>query len=247
MGVIMLCVIPVILILDRLFPVDFTHPDDLPHIEDAHPMHTNAPNINFRTGIGWIVKEAKLRHMAALIVMRGMAETVLIYLFYWMVSNQAPALDGRTVFFADFYIVLNASTLLLLVFGANRIINRIGLIATLLILPFTLLLGTSYLIFQSIMVVTYILRIADAALEQALYGQGLDRMLLQVDETRAQAVRPLFQGLIIRLGRSFAAVFLLIISFGLGFSFIQMTLFFVLLLVLWIVTAVSLKPYLRTA
>ncbi|MFC2163551.1 hypothetical protein ACFLT2_00990 [Acidobacteriota bacterium] len=244
MGMVMLCVIPVILILDRIFPADFALPDDQHHIDDAHPMYANVPKINFRTGIGWIVRDVKLRHMAALIVMRGMAETVLIYLFYWLVSNQAPAINGRTMFFADFYIVLNASTLLLLVFGANRIINRIGLISTLLILPVTLLLGTSYLVFQAIMVVTYILRIADGTLEQALYSQGLDRMVLQVDETQAQAVRPIFQGLIIRIGRSLAAVFLLILSFGLDFSFTQMTYFFLAVLVVWIATVFFLKPHL---
>lgn len=184
--------------------------------------------------------------MAGLILMRGMADTVLLYLFYWLVTEQTASTNGRTVFFADFYIMLNASTLLLLVFGTNRIINRFGFILALLILPLSLLLGTSYLIVQSLMVVAYVLRIADSALEQSLYSQSLDRVILQVDESQAPSVRPIFHGLAPRIGRGLGALCVLILTFGIGVTFRQMSVFYLVILVLWTLTVFSLRPHLRS-
>jgi len=175
-----------------------------------------------------------------------MADTVLLYLFYWLVTEQTPSINGRTMFFADFYIVLNASTLLLLVFGTNRIINRSGLILALLILPLSLLLGTSYLIVQSLIVVAYVLRIADSALEQSLYSQSLDRVILQVDESLAPSVRPVFHGLAPRMGKGLGAICVLILTFGIGVTFQQMSVFFLVILVLWTLTVFSLRPHLRS-
>lgn len=246
MGILILLTIPVFVIISRLYPRDFFGSQNVDPIEAQLSIFPGTSRINLGNSIRLIASDSKLKQMAGLILMRGMADTVLLYLFYWLVTDQTPSTNGRTVFFADFYIVLNASTLLLLVFGTNRIINRVGLILALLILPFTLLLGTSYLIVQTLIVVAYVLRIVDSALEQSLYSQSLDRVILQVDEFRAPSVRPVFHGLVPRIGRGLGAICVLILTFGIGVTFQQMSFFFLVILVLWTLTVFSLRPHLRS-
>jgi len=246
MGIVILFTIPVFVIISRLFPEDFFGPKNVDPDETHLSSLPSSRRINLRNSIRLILSDSKLLRMTGLILMRGMADTVLLYLFYWLVTEQTPSINGRSVFFADFYIVLNASTLLLLVFGTNRIINRIGLILALLILPSSLLLGTSFLLVQALMIVAYVLRIADSALEQSLYNQSLDRVILQVDEAQAPSVRPVFHGLAPRVGRGLGAICVLILTFGIGVTFHQMSVFFLAILVLWILTAFSLRPYLRS-
>jgi ATP/ADP translocase len=246
MGILILLTIPVFIIISRLYPRDFFGPQNGDFTGTQASIFPNFKRINLGNSIRLIASDSKLKRMAGLILMRGMADTILLYLFYWLVTDQTPSINGRTVFFADFYIVLNASTLLLLVFGTNRMINRVGLILALLILPFTLLLGTSYLIVQTLMVVAYVLRIVDSALEQSLYSQSLDRVILQVDESQAPSVRPVFHGLAPRMGRGLGAICVLILTFGIGVTFQQMSVFFLVILVLWTLTVFSLRPHLRS-
>ena len=246
MGILILLTIPVFVIISRLYPRDFFGSQNVDPTEAQLSIFPGTSRINLGNSIRLIASDSKLKRMAELILMRGMADTVLLYLFYWLVTEQTPSTNGRTVFFADFYIVLNASTLLLLVFGTNRMINRVGLILALLILPFTLLLGTSYLIVQTLIVVAYVLRIVDSALEQSLYSQSLDRVILQVDESQAPSVRPVFHGLAPRIGRGLGAICVLILTFGIGVTFQQMSVFFLAILVLWTLTVFSLRPHLRS-
>lgn len=246
MGVVILFAIPVILIIDRRFPEERYARHEEAMKEDMAPVYQGLSRANLRIATRWIALDAKLRRMAALVLVRGIAETTLLYLFYWLVTEQTAFSHGRSIFFANFYIVLNASTLMLLVFAANRFIKRFGLILTLLLLPCALFLGTSYLIVQTIMVVTYILRITDGALEQSLYGQGIDWMMLEVDESRAPVVRPLLQGLAVRVGRSMGAVFILVLALGFGISSTQMAVYYLLVIAIWIMIALSLRSQLRT-
>lgn len=246
MGIVILFTIPVFIVISRLYPRDFFGPQSADSNETQLSIFSGTSRINLSHSIRLIVSDYKLRRMAGLILMRGMADTVLLYLFYWLVTEQTPSTNGRSMFFADFYIVLNASTLLLLVFGTNRIINRVGLILALLLLPSSLLLGTAYLLVQTMMVVTYVLRIADSALEQSLYSQSLDRVILQVHESQAPSVRPVFHGLAPRVGRGLGAVCVLFLTFGLEVTFRQMSVFFLFILVIWTLTVFSLRPHLRS-
>lgn len=244
MGIVILLAIPIFVIIARLYPKDFFGPQNVDPNEAQLSIFPENSQINLGNSIRLIVLDSKLRRMAGLILMRGMADTVLLYIFYWLVTEQTPSTNGRSVFFADFYIILNASTLLLLIFGTNRIITKVGLILALLILPSSLLLGTSYLLVQTLMVVAYILRIADSALEQSLYSQSLDLVILQVDESQAPSVRPVFHGLAPRVGRGLGAICILILTFGIGVTFTQMTVFLLAILVLWTLTIFSLRPHL---
>ncbi len=247
MGIVMLLNIPLILLVDRLSKKQRDGSKKVLSDQDVSAFVEDFGAVSLRKAIVWLIRDLKLRRVASIILMRGIADTVLLYLFYWLVTEQTGIKIGRTIFFADFYILLNGFTLLLLIFGTNRLINRFGLILALLTLPAALSFGTVYLIFQAAMVVTYGLRILDSALEESLYLQGIDRMLLTVDDSQVFVVRPLLQGLSVRTGRNLGAVSILVLSLGFGASFATMAVFFLVVLVIWILATLSLRSHLQAA
>jgi ATP/ADP translocase len=245
MGIVILSILPVIAIIDKLCcrvfnETGFIHPQ-----EELPIIFSDLGQSNFRKALQWIRSDNRIMRMAFIISLRGVSETVLIYLFYWLVAEQTPAVNGRTLFFADFYILLNAGTLLILLMGTNRLIDRYGLVFSLITLPVALFLGSVYLIFNIAMVVTYVLRIVDTAFEQSFYFQGVDRLLLEVDESRASYVRPILQGLAVRVGRGVGAALILVLALGIGVSASHMAVFLAAILLIWIAAVISLHRHQR--
>jgi ATP/ADP translocase len=245
MGIIPLLIIPAIIIIDRKFPGEpYSGKVGSQETEDEQG-NTFSAKVTFRTAFRQIVQDKRLRRMSSLIMTTGMAETVLFYLFYWLISVQTSGEGGRTLFFADFYLWLHASTLLFLIFGANRLVNRYGLVLALLTTPFALFVGTSFLIFHSALLVMYILRIVYSALEDSVYTQSVDLMILEAAKTHPPAIQRLLHGLAWRAGRGVGAVFVVVLAILLGLSFQMIALFFMILLVVWALIALSLRSYFK--
>jgi ATP/ADP translocase len=173
--------------------------------------------------------------MATLVTVTGVAEALVVYLFYWVVTEQTSAAGGRTVFFAEFYTWLHAGTLALLVFGANRVLDRVGLVAALATLPLALVAGTTIFLVHTVVLVMYVLRIVEAVIEESVYGLALERVLLGVDEQDAPVVRPMLQGLMSRAGRGVGAVLVIALELGLDLAMTGFALVYMGVLLLWMV------------
>ena len=245
MGLITLLILPVILLIDRYSK---SSGRNFHRVRPAKGEEMEFPGLgrsNLHSSINLIIGNLKLKRMASLILITGIAETIMIYLFYWLISEQVQITNGRAIFFTNFYIWLNAWTLLMLVVGANRLINRFGLIFALVSMPVALSLGSAYLIVQTAILAMYILRVVHSALEQSLYGQGVDRMILSIHEKEAPGVKAILQGLAIRIGRGLGALLVLVLALGLGLSFSHMTVVYIIVLIFWAVVAITLRPHLK--
>jgi hypothetical protein len=193
------------------------------------------------TAFRWIAEDVKLRRMAALQLATGVAEALVVYLFYWIVTEQTSGESGRTVFFAGFYMWLHAGTLAVLVFGANRVVDRLGLLFALLSLPVALTLGTVVLLVHTVLLVMFVLRVIEAALEESFYELGVERVLLDVEGERAPAVRPILQAVMGRLGRGAGALLVLVLTLLLAVEMRVLIVVYLGVLVLWTLAAVALR------
>jgi ATP/ADP translocase len=245
MGLLMLLCIPVIRAIARISRLPDHPHSQAREIEDLDTIAPTLDRITLRKGIQILMGDPKLKRMASLIVTTGVAESLILYLFYWLVSDQVPITAGRTLFFSDFYIWVNAWTLVFLVFGSNRLINRFGLFLALAALPFALFLGSAYLLYHTAVAAMYVVRIVYSSLEQSLYGQGLDRMMLDIEPNQAPIARPLLHGLAVRVGRGMGAVLVLLLALGAGISFSHLTIVLMIILLVWLGIARSLKDYLH--
>jgi hypothetical protein len=242
MAAFILLIIPIIILIARRTASQLP---ETPAPNENDTMTPSPARINLRDTLRIITADPKLKRIGALIFTTGVAETTMIFLFYWLVNDQVPITNGRGMFFAHFYIWLNASTLFFLIFGTNRLINRFGLLIALGSLPIALLFGSVFLILQTAIAAMYTIRIIYSALEQSLYGQGMDRLILEVGERQAPQVRQVLHGLTIRMGRGLGAVLVMILALGAGISFTHLTGVFMVVLLIWAGISLSLRHYLH--
>jgi AAA family ATP:ADP antiporter len=189
--------------------------------------------ISLWQSLGWIRSDPTLSALAVLVVVTGIADTMLKYLFYWFVSERTSGHDGRTLYFAGFYVWVNAATLLMMAFGTDRIVRRYGLRLALLSLPAALVLGTVPLVFSLALVVMYVTRIVESALRSAFYEPGLERLYLRMPEDRFAVLRPVLSGLGGRVGEGLGAALVVLLVFALQPSLRAMVGFYFVLLVTW--------------
>lgn len=165
--------------------------------------------------------------------MTGVADTMLKYLFYWFVSERTSAHGDRTLYFAGFYVWVNAATLFMMAFGTGRFIRRYGLRLALLLLPTALVFGTLSLVASLAVAVMYVMRVAESALRSAFYEPGLERLYLRMPEDRLDVLRPVLSGLIGRVGEGLGAALVMLVVFALQPSLRTMLGLYLALLLVW--------------
>jgi len=183
-----------------------------------------------------VVGDANLRGMAAVIGLGGAAESLVTYLFYWVVTMETSGENGRAGMFSDFYVFLNGATLAMMLFGTQRVLDRWGLRLALALSPIALLFGTVAMAVQLGLVTVYALRVAEKSLEDTLYEPAVDRLLLEIDdEDVAARVRPVLQSVGLMTGRALGALVILALTFGLDVGVGTFLAVFAAILATWLV------------
>jgi AAA family ATP:ADP antiporter len=189
--------------------------------------------------------EPMLLRFGLVVLVGGVADTLLKYAFYWLVSVQtSPAMaSGRTLYFTSFYLWVNGLSLLVLVFGSARIIRRWGLLFALLSLPLAVALGTASLAVTTVLAVMYVLKVVESALHTTLYEPGLDHLYLAVDDETSRRARPFLSGLLARLGEGAGAVLVLVLNFGFGISLRGLIGVLLAVLLAWVAGVLALRSF----
>jgi len=218
---------PVVLAIERLFP-------------PPPPPDPPAPRPSLRAALRQIFASRLTSGVAAVVLLGGAADTLLAYGFYWLVSLQIGYENGRTLYFATFYVWLNGVNLAFLAFGAPRLIRRFGLGFALVSLPLAAAAGASVLAIHAVVSVMYALRIATTSLRSALFEPALNRLLVAIPAGEGGPTR-LLRGLIPRAGEALGAVVALVFSLVPGLGVRTLALLLVALLLAWAAAAAALR------
>lgn len=195
--------------------------------------NSKTPFVPMRVLFQWIWQDPKIRQFAFIFLFGGVVHTLGLYLFYWVVSQQTDVSSGRTLFFSSFYIWLNLGSLLLLSFGTRKVIRKIGLVFTLLILPLSLSLGTLVFLINTFLMVMYAMRIVDGSLYTALHSPGLDCLLMEIEEEKSALLRSFLRGFLSRIGEALGACLVLVLNFGFHFNLESTSWFYFIALLCW--------------
>jgi len=218
---------PVVLAIERLFP-------------PPPPPDPPAPRPSLRAALRQIFASRLTSGVAAVVLLGGAADTLLAYGFYWLVSLQVGYENGRTLYFATFYVWLNGVNLALLAFGTPRLIRRFGLGFALVSLPLAAAAGASVLAIHAVVSVMYALRIATTSLRSALYEPALNRVLVAIPAGETGATR-LLRGLVPRIGEALGALVALVFSLVPSLGVRTLALLLVAVLVTWAAAATALR------
>jgi len=145
--------------------------------------------------------------------------------------------DAMAAFFGSFYAYTGLLALVIQVLLTPRIVRHFGIRIALLILPFALLLGTTVLIASGALWAATLLKGTDKTVRYSVDTAALQLLYLPIPpETKIQA-KTFLDTVLLRAGDGLAAILVLLLIGGLGFTASQVGWVSLGLLLLWVITA----------
>jgi ATP/ADP translocase len=146
-----------------------------------------------------------------LISMTGALSGLLIdFQFYAAAASASMGSKGNANFFANFYILLNFSSLLLQLFATPRIQERIGLRGGLMVLPFALIGGATFATAAATAFSRSVLRVTEGGLRSSVHRSIWEQAFIAVDSTMRSTVKIAVDGVAARVAEAIGALVILL-------------------------------------
>jgi MFS family permease len=144
-----------------------------------------------------------------LISMTGALASLFIdFLFYASASSAGMGSKGNASFFANFYIMLNFGSLILQLFLAPKIQDWIGLRGGLLILPFALLGGATFVTAVATALSRSVLRVTEGGLKASIHRSVWEQAFIPVESEERSLVKVFVDGIGARIAEGIGATVL---------------------------------------
>jgi ATP/ADP translocase len=130
--------------------------------------------------------------------------------FYAAAASANMGMKGNTSFFANFYILLNFSSLLLQLFATPKIQDRVGLRGGLMILPLALIGGATFATAAATALSRSVLRVTEGGLRSSVRRSIWEQAFIPVDASERSGVKIIVDGVAARIAEAVGAVALLL-------------------------------------
>lgn len=187
-GLTLFCVAILVAHIHRSFPIQITGR------ADKKKMGVLAPLGN------------KYAVILILISMTGALAGLLIdFQFYAAAAGARMGSKGNANFFANFYILLNLSSLLLQLFATPRIQEKIGLRGGLMVLPFALVGGATFATAAATAFSRSVLRVTEGGLRASVHRSIWEQAFIPVDSAERSTVKIAVDGIAARIAEAIGA------------------------------------------
>ena len=140
------------------------------------------------------------------IAMTGALAGLLIDVqFYISATSASMGSKGNANFFANFYIMLNFSSLLLQLFAAPKIQDKIGIRGGLTVLPFALVGGAGFASAAATALSLSVLRVTEGGLRSSIHRSIWEQAFIPVDSSERSVVKLAIDGIGARIAEGVAA------------------------------------------
>ena len=182
------------------------------HIHNRFPTHIEPKKDDAEMKAGFL---ASLTNTYALtlvfISMTGALAGLLIdFQFYAAAAGANMGARGNTNFFANFYILLNFSSLLLQLFVTPRIQDRVGLRGGLMVLPIALIGGATFATAAATALGRSVLRVTEGGLRSSIHRSIWEQAFISVDSKDRSKVKIAVDGIAARIAEALGAVAILV-------------------------------------
>jgi ATP/ADP translocase len=141
-----------------------------------------------------------------LIAMTGALAGLLIDVqFYISATSADMGSKGNADFFANFYIMLNFGSLLLQLFAAPKIQDKIGIRGGLMVLPFALVGGASFASAAATAFSLSVLRVTEGGLRSSIHRSIWEQAFIPVESGERSVVKLAVDGIGARIAEGIAA------------------------------------------
>jgi MFS family permease len=145
------------------------------------------------------------------IAMTGALAGLLIdFQFYATAASANMGRKGNTSFFANFYVLLNFSSLLLQLFATSKIQDRVGLRGGLMVLPLALIGGATFVTAAATALSRSVLRVTEGGLRSSVHRSIWEQAFIPVDASERSGVKIIVDGVAARIAEALGAIGLLL-------------------------------------
>ena len=130
--------------------------------------------------------------------------------FYAAAATANMGSKGNTNFFANFYILLNFSSLLLQLFATPKIQDKVGLRGGLMVLPIALIGGASFATAAATALSRSVLRVTEGGLRSSVHRSIWEQAFIPVETVERSAVKLVVDGVAARIAEALGAFAILL-------------------------------------
>jgi ATP/ADP translocase len=139
----------------------------------------------------------------------ALAGLLIDFQFYAAAASASIGGKGNANFFANFYILLNFSSLLLQLFATPKIQDKIGLRGGLMVLPFALIGGAAFASAAATALSRSVLRVTEGGLRSSVHRSIWEQAFIPVDSVDRSTVKLVVDGVAARIAEAIGAVAIL--------------------------------------
>ena len=182
------------------------------HIHGAFPTNISAQRDNPKTKFGFLAPLSNKYAVTLLLIsMTGALAGLLIdFQFYAAAASASMGSKGHANFFANFYILLNFSSLLLQLFATPKIQDKVGLRGGLMVLPFALVGGATFATAAATAFSRSVLRVTEGGLRSSVHRSIWEQAFIPVDSSERSSVKIAVDGIAARIAEAIGAVAILV-------------------------------------
>ncbi len=172
-------------------------------------------------------------YIAGIVGIGIMVSTLAEFQFRSIASATFQNKDELTRFFGLWQSNLSLVALLIQLFLTAKFLNRVGVIASLFILPVALLGSSVLLITTPVLTSAIILRLFDGSLKQSIYKAGMELLFLPIPAALKNQTKGFTDIFIANMATGISGVILLGLSAISGFSLVTISLINIALIAIW--------------
>lgn len=182
------------------------------YIHNRFPTNIVAHKGNEAKSIAGIFAPIRNKYSLTLVAISmtgAMAGLLIDFQFYAAAASANMGSKGNASFFANFYILLNFSSLLLQLFATPKIQNRVGLRGGLMVLPIALIGGASFVTAAATAVSRSVLRVTEGGLRSSVHRSIWEQAFIPVESAHRSSVKIAVDGIASRIAEALGAVIIL--------------------------------------
>lgn len=176
------------------------------HIHSRFPTNISRKNDQEKTpSIVATLSNDYSRSLLLISMLGALAGLFIDFQFYAAAAGAAMGSQGNASFFANFYILLNLSSLLVQLFAAHKIQDKIGVRGGLMILPVALIGGATFATAAATALSRSVLKVTEGGLRSSVHRSIWEQAFIPVDSSERSLVKIVVDGVGARIAEAIGA------------------------------------------
>jgi ATP/ADP translocase len=175
------------------------------HIHSRFPTNISNKNEEKRPSIVATFSNNYSRSLLLISMLGALAGLFIDFQFYAAATGAGMGSQGNASFFANFYILLNLSSLVLQLFVAHKVQDKIGLRGGLMILPIALIGGATFVSAAATALSRSVLKVTEGGLRSSVHRSIWEQAFIPVDSSERSLVKIVVDGVGARIAEAIGA------------------------------------------